>query len=187
MTDYLHVAVNERGSPEGHRECANAINHCLDEITQIDDRLVIAEDILTLLILMMREDAALKGTATEAGNGDIEAWAEGETFSADSLMSVDALTGEFTIATDGAYSISANLVYTGTGQNVQYGMGFRLNGTAQPAFSYNLWTNASAAQSFTGIGQVSLVAGDVINLTKTNGNAMTNISGNARITLIRPA
>ena len=164
---------------QGHRECANAINYLLGK-SKVYDLL------FEYLIKVSREDGILNGDASEAANGDIEAWEGGGVSHDDSLMTVNTVTGEFTAGVDGIYEMTVSMVYAGAGNNIQYGLGVRINGTAGAAFSYNVWTNSTTAQSFVGIGAALLAAGDVVNVTKVLGNEMTNINGSVRLTLIKP-
>jgi hypothetical protein len=183
---YPDVSVIERDSPQGKRENANAINNLLGRMNVTESRLDTVEAILEFQILVGREYAVLNGLASEAINGDIEAWDYGQAVHPDSQITVDPVTGEFTIAIAGLYEITVNLVYAGAGQNVQYGLGTRINTVLGTGFAFNLWTNASLAQSFTGVGVALFAANDVLNLSKTIGNAMTNIDGNMQVKLIDP-
>lgn len=40
MSEYLHVSVQETDSIDGHRECANAINYLLEQITLLELEIV---------------------------------------------------------------------------------------------------------------------------------------------------
>ncbi len=169
---YLHVSVQERDSQQGHREQANAINYLLGATNTI--------------VSVLSEVGILDGAAVEAGNGDIEGWDNGSVFSDRTLITVNAGTGEFTVGADGAYKIETTLVYTGSGNNVQYGLAVRTNGVVGTTFAYNLWSNQTTFQSFTGTGLLSLVAGDVVTLTKSVGNAMSSITGQFILSMVRP-
>ncbi|GAG04963.1 unnamed protein product, partial [marine sediment metagenome] len=156
---YPDVSVKELDSAHGKRENANAINNLLA-------RMNVTEAILEFQIKLAREYGVLNGAASEAINGDIEAWDTGDVAHPETLMTVNALTGEITAGVAGLYEITMGMVYTGTGNNIQYGIGFRVDGVAGAAFSYNVWTQTTAAQSFSGSGVINLTAGQVINLTK---------------------
>ena len=179
IAEYPRIPVKINNPEEDNRRSADGINYLLRATDT-------HEDLLTYLILVSREFAVLDDNATEAGNGDIEAWDVGVVANPESLIAVNAAAGEVTIGVKGLYEVSTTLVYTGAGQDVQYGLGARHNTVAGAAFSYNLWTNKTSAQSFSGSSVVTLDAGDVISLTKVVGGAMTNISGQFSVELRIP-
>jgi hypothetical protein len=186
MTDYLHTSVQERGSPEGHRENSNAINHLLDEVTKIDDRLVIVEDILTFLILTEREFAILNGqTGTHLSGAVIDNWTASGTAHIDSLIATDAAAGTITVGATGLYEIKAEMIWTGTANNQDYdfiahanaGPGLRAGYSYQPSQAADATVVLVAYRSFT--------AGDVVTFSM-NGATATYEQGQISVMLKTP-
>jgi len=150
------------------------------------------DSLFTYLIAVGREYGVLYGTVGDVSAAEPEAlgtWEFGAVASVDSLMTVNTGTGEFLIGAGrgGVYSVSATLVYAGSGNNVQYGVGLVVNDVFGSAAAYNLWTAQTSAQSVTITGVVNLAAGDRVGLAKIIGNTMISVSASFTVQLDVPS
>ena len=170
MTDYLQVAVNERGSPEGHRECANAINHCLDEITSLDERITLIEAILSILDQINNEEAIMVLTIpVSLPPGTIAPYQLSKSIDADALITENTVLGTITIGVTGWYNVTAYIQALGLNNNAYYSAFIDLNaGAATYLIGSIQWDQNNPGMGFNGTTVVPLTAGDVIKLTVLN-------------------
>jgi len=188
MTDYLHTSVQERGSTEGHRENANAINHLLDEVTSLDERLTVTEDLLKIIEAIGKEQAVLRGSTTITAGTITDytsSWKPSPPQLSESpqLITLDETDGTITVGYAGIYSLSGYLAQTGGNNNDTIVININGSVIGNVPIGTGTWNNQTGGLIYTAQFTASLAAGEVITLTSTSTDPGTIAGTNLHVEL----